>query len=177
MAGLWSPCRHWPKAARCRNFGIKSFYGFGVKDFLTGPQSAKAWCAALLAVLLIAPGCSNIALPADGTPPMGPDPAYAKMVANYMRSNFKELPPGSAAEISQPRWVQSEKGWNWLACVHFQDHGGRRRTYSVFFDQGKVVDARYAVLTDSCGAQSYYPFDLTGNTQAPTALGDTGPLY
>ena len=177
MAGLWSPCRHRPMAARCRNFGNKSFYGFGVKDFLTSRQSAKAWCAVLLAALLIAPGCSNIALPAEGAPPTGPDPAYAKLIANYMRTAFKDLPPSSAAEISQPRWVQSEKGWNWLACVHFQDHGGRRRTYSVFFNQSSVVDARYAVLTDACGAQSYSPLDLTGNMSIPGAPGDNGPLY
>ncbi len=177
MAGLWSPCRHRPIPARCWNFGIKSFYGFGVKDFLTGRQSPKAWCAVLLAALAIAPGCSNIALPAENAPPTGPDPSYARLVANHMRTAFKDLPSDTAAEVSQPRWVQSEKGWNWLACVHFQDHGGRRRTYSVFFNQGTIVDARYAVLTDACGAQSYWPLDLTGNMQRPAALGDNGPLY
>ncbi len=177
MAGLWSPRRHRPKPARCWNFGNKSFYGFGVKDFLTGRQSPKPWCAVVLAALVLAPGCSNIALPATGAPPMGPDPTYAKLVADYMRTAFKDLPPSSAAEISQPRWVQSQKGWNWLACVHFQDHDGRRRTYSVFFNDGSVVDARYAVSIDACGGQSYWPLDLTGNPQRPGALGDNGPLY
>jgi hypothetical protein len=163
-------------AARCRNFGNKSFYGFGVKNFLTGGQFAKA-CVVLLVATLIAPGCSNIALPAEGAPPMGPDPGYAALVADFMQKSFKDVPPSSAAEISEPRWVQSERGWNWLACVHFQDHSGRRRTYSVFFNQGKVVDARYAVLTDACGAQSYMPLDLAGSTRGPRSLGDNGPLY
>jgi hypothetical protein len=148
-----------------------------VKDFLTGRQFPSAWRAALLAVLAIAPGCSNVALRAENLPPMEPDSTYAKVVADYMRSTFKNLPPGSAGEISQPRWVQSEKGWNWLVCVHFQDTGGRRRTYSVFFNQGSVIDARYAVITDACGAQSYSPLDFTGYMQRPGALGDNGPLY
>ncbi len=152
-------------------------YGFGVKGFLTRNRPPRAWCAVLLMVLAIAPGCSNIAMPAEGAAPTGPDPTYAKMVADYMRTAFKDLTPGSAAEISQPRWTQSQKGWNWLACVHFLDHGGRRRTYSVFFNQGSVVDARYAVLTDACSAQSYWPLDLIGDAQRPGALGDNGPLY
>jgi hypothetical protein len=148
-----------------------------VKDFLTRGQSPKAWCAILLVALAITPGCSNFALPAEGAPPTGPDPAYAKLIANHMQTTFKDLPQNSAAEISPPRWVQSEKGWNWLACVHFQDRGGRRRTYSVFFNEGKVVDARYAVMTDACGTQTYWPLDLTGGMQRPGALGDNGPLY
>lgn len=127
--------------------------------------------------LAIAPGCSTLAQPAEGAAPAGPDPTYAKVVADYMRTTFKDLPPASAAEISQPRWMQSQMGWNWLACVHFQDHGGRRRTYSVFFNQGSVVDARYAVVTDACGSQSYSPLDLAGYMQRPGVLGDNGPLY
>jgi hypothetical protein len=130
----------------------------------------------LLAVMMIAPGCSNFALPNEDTPTSGVDPAYSKLVATYIKSTFQGLSPYDAAEISGPRWVQSDKGWSWLACVRFQD-SGRRRTYSVFFKQNNVVDARYAVLTDACGTQTYLPLDLTSGGLRPGAIGDTGPLY
>jgi hypothetical protein len=128
----------------------------------------------LLAGFLIAPGCGNLVLSNEAEPATGVDPGYVKIVATYMKNTFTGLLPYDAAEISQPRWVQSEKGWNWLACVHFQDNG-RRRTYSIFF-RNDVVDARYAVLTDACGTQSYMPIDLSG-TQRPNAIGVNGPLY
>jgi hypothetical protein len=147
--------------------------GSGVKDFLTRGRSALSCCLVLLAGLMIAPGCGNLVLN-EAAPATGVDPGYIKIVATYMKNNFTGLSPYDAAEISQPRWFQSEKGWNWLACVHFQDNG-RRRTYSVFF-RNDVVDARYAVLTDGCGTQSYFPIELTG-TQRPNAIGVNGPLY
>ena len=123
---------------------------------------------------MIAPGCSNLAQSDEAEPAMAVDPGYIKIVVTYMEKTFKDLSPYDLAEISQPRWVQSEKGWNWLACMHFQDKG-RRRTYSVFF-RSDVVDARYAVLTDACGTQSYSPIDLSG-TQRPSSIGVNGPLY
>lgn len=152
----------------------KSLYGPGVKDFLTRCQSVLFRRVVLLAAFVIAPGCSNLALPNEDVPTSGVDPSYSKIVATYMKNTFPGLSPSDAAEISQPRWVQSEKGWNWLACVHFQDHG-HRRTYSVLF-KNDVVDARYSVLTDACGTQSYLPLDLSG-AQRPGAIGDNGPLY
>jgi hypothetical protein len=151
-----------------------SLNGSGVKDFLTHGRSAVSCCMVLLAGLMIAPGCGNLALSNEAAPATGVDPGYIKIVATFMKNTFTGLSPYDAAEISQPRWVQSEKGWNWLACLHFQDNG-RRRTYSVFF-RDYVVDARYAVLTDACGTQSYLPIDLSG-TQRPSAIGVNGPLY
>jgi hypothetical protein len=159
-----------------RRTGNKSFYGLGVKDFLIGRQRLKSWCAMLFAALTIAPGCSNLALPNENMPASGVNPAYSKLVATFIKNVFQGVSPSDAAEISEPRWVQSDKGWSWLACVHFQDHG-RRRTYSVFFKQNDVVDARYSVLTDGCGTQTYLPLDMTTGGLRPGAIGDTGPLY
>jgi hypothetical protein len=148
-----------------------------VKDFLTSRQLSNSCRAAvLLSALSIVQGCSSLAMPGEATPPpQGVDPAYTKLVATYMRTNFKELSPYDPAELSTPRWAESEKGWTWFACVHFMDHG-HRRTYSLFFNQTEVVNARYAVLTDGCGKQTYSPFDLTFGVR-PGAIGDTGPLY
>jgi hypothetical protein len=152
-----------------------SLNGSGVNDFLTRGRGAVSCCVVLLAGLMVAPGCGNLALSTEAAPATGVDPGYIKIVATYMKTTFPSLSPYDAAEISEPRWVQTEKGWNWLACVHFQDNG-RRRTYSAFFKNDAVVDARYAVLTDACGTQSYSPIDLWG-PQRPNAIGINGPLY
>ena len=148
-----------------------------MKDFLTSRQRRRSCrVAALLSALAILQGCSSLAMPGEATPPaQGVDPAYTKLVATYMKANFKELSPYDPAEISTPRWVESVKGWTWFTCVRFMDHGNRR-TYSLFFNQTEVVDARYAVLTDACGKQTYSPLDL-GLGARPGAIGDTGPLY
>lgn len=148
-----------------------------MKDFLTSRQRRRSCrVAALLSALVIVQGCSSLAMPGEATPPaQGVDPAYTKLVTTYMKANFKELSPYDPAEISTPRWVESVKGWSWFTCVRFMDHGNRR-TYSLFFNQTEVVDARYAVLTDACGKQTYSPLDM-GLGARPGAIGDTGPLY
>jgi hypothetical protein len=160
-----------------RRTGNKSSYGLGVKDFLTSRQRRKSCrVAALLAALVVVQGCSSVALPGEAAPPpAGVDPAYTKLVATYMKTNFKELSPYDPAEISTPRWVESEKGWTWFTCVHFIDHG-HRHTYSLFFNQTTVVDSRYSVLADGCSKQTYSPLDIASGVR-PGAIGDTGPLY
>jgi hypothetical protein len=56
-------------------------------------------------------------------------------------------------------------GWSWITCVRFQDRG-HSRTYALFLQSGKVIEGRYAVETDACGAQAYAPFALmTGGLQ------------
>jgi hypothetical protein len=136
-----------------------------------------SWRTVLLVALVILPGCSNIALPKEDIPASGADPAYGKLVAAQIKSLFKNLSPNDAVEISESRWVQSDKGWSWLACVHFQDRG-HRRTYALFLKGSEIVDARYAVQTDACEAQIYSPLDLaTGAIRPAAAVGDPGPLY
>jgi hypothetical protein len=154
-----------------------SSYDPGVKDFLTGRQRRKfGRLAVLLSVFSIMQGCSSLAPPSDAAPPpTGVDPGYIKLVATYMKNTFKQLSPTDVTEISTPRWVESEKGWTWLSCVHFIDHG-RKRTYALFFNQTAVVDARYAVLIDGCSKQTYSPVDMSFGAR-PGAIGDTGPLY
>jgi hypothetical protein len=160
-----------------RRTGNQSSYGPGVKDFLTGRQPRRFCCAAVfLSAIVIVQGCSSLALPSEATPPpAGVDPAYTRLIATYMKAHFKDLSPYDPAEISTPRWTESEKGWTWVTCVHFMEHG-HRRTYSLFFNQTEVVDARYAVLTDGCSKQTYSPLDMTFGVR-PGSVGDTGPLY
>ena len=88
--------------------------------------------------------------------------------------------PTDSFEISDPRWVHTAIGWNWLACVRFQDHG-QRRSYAFFFNKDEIVDQRYAVQIDACGTQTYSPFNLLSpkpSENLPAKLPENlGPIY
>jgi len=86
------------------------------------------------------------------------------------------MSPIDAVDISELRWMNTIKGWGWLACVHFQDQG-HRRTYVFVINENEIVDARYAVETDACNAQTYSPLNLASGPTPRPLSGDTGPLY
>ena len=96
----------------------------------------------------------------------GPDPSYRDIIATQLKSTFKDYRSYEAFELSTPRRVHSLLGWSWLTCVRFQDHD-RRRTYAVFLDGSKVLDARFAVKTDDCGTQAYSVFEQMGGQGLP----------
>ena len=124
----------------------------------------------LLALLLLAsPGCAQAAQPSEAATPPAEQPAYAAIAAKYFSSTMADRAAFENFEISGLRWVHGLKGWSWLACVHFVDHG-HLRTYALFIQNDAVIDARYSVQSDSCGLQSYTPFDVvTGVLGRPTA--------
>jgi len=131
------------------------------------------WRAALISTLVALPGCSQIALSNNALPP-GAEPAYVSLAAKYLQAALKDARSYDGFEISGVRWVSTVKGWSWLACVRFHDHG-HLRIYAIFIQDGDVSDARYAVETDNCEAQTYTQFDLiSGELGRPTAL---PPLY
>jgi hypothetical protein len=126
------------------------------------------WRAALVLLLLALPGCSELAQPSEAAPPSTPPP-YVSLAASHLQSVLKDRASYDGFEISGLRWVDTIKGQSWLACVHFKDHG-HLRTYAIFIQNNAVVDARYAVETDACEAQTYTQFDLvTGTLGRPTA--------
>lgn len=124
----------------------------------------------LLAIALIAlPACSDIALPREAGAQPGAEPAYASLAAKHLETVLKEPGAYDDFEISGLRWVHSIKGYAWLACVHFHDHG-HLRSYALFIQNNAVVDGRFAVETDACESQTYSQFDLvTGVLGRPTA--------
>jgi len=123
------------------------------------------WRTLLALMLLTSPGCPQIAQPSEAATP----PAYAALAAKYFSETMADRVSFENFEISELRWVHGLKGWSWLACVHFVDHG-HLRTYALFIQNNAVIDARYAVQLDSCGSQSYTPFDVvTGVLGRPTA--------
>jgi hypothetical protein len=128
--------------------------------------------AALLLMVALLPGCSDVALPSEEMPAPGAYPWYNDLVANHLKKTFTNRASYDAFAISAFRWVHSLNGWAWMTCVRFEDNG-HPRTYAVFIKDGKVIDGRYAVQTDACNTQTYAVFDAMG----PTRAGVLGPVY
>ena len=125
--------------------------------------------------VIVLPACSELAQPSEAAAPPSPPP-YVSIAANYLMATLKDRAVYTDFEISPLRWVESMKGWAWLACVHFQDRG-HLRSYAIFIQDNAVADARYAVETDSCATQTYTQFDLvTGKLGQPTVPVQP-PLY
>jgi hypothetical protein len=137
-----------------------------------------AWRAALrlgFAISFLAlPGCSELAAPSGVMPP--PEPPFVSLAASYLQSVLKDQAAYDDFQISGVRWIHAIRGWSFLTCIHFHDHG-HLRSYALFIQDNKVVDARFAVETDGCEAQTYTQFDLlTGKLGRPTAPVQP-PLY
>lgn len=155
VAGLWSPPRPMREVAFSRLW-----------------NATRRAVLALMLVLL--PACAQLAQPTEAPP--STQPPYASLVSQYLASILADRASYEDFEISGLRWTHSVKGWSWLACVHFTDHG-HVRTYAVFIQNDVVVDGRYAVETDACGSQTFTPFDVvTGTLGRPTAPRQP-PLY
>jgi hypothetical protein len=119
--------------------------------------------------------CSFVTVQPQTAPEAGPGAGYLPLIAARLKGQFKK-PPADGLEISQPRWFLSNNGWSWQTCARFQDQG-RWRTYALYFDATKILDGRYAVLSDDCGTQTYTPFDLETAKLVPQAVGTQGPIY
>jgi hypothetical protein len=153
VAGLWSPRRMRAAAVLQRNARARAVLAF---------------------LLVLLPACAQLAQPSEAPP--SSQPPYASLASNYLASVMADRASYEDFEISGLRWVHSFKGWSWLACVHFTDHG-HVRTYALFIQNDTVVDGRYAVETDACASQTYTPFDVvTGTLGRPTAPRQP-PLY
>ncbi len=62
-------------------------------------------------------------------------------------------------EVSALRPAHRISPGEWLVCLRSTDPQPNS-PYAVFFDNGKYVDARAAVLIDGCDAESYSPAPL-----------------
>ena len=138
------------------------------------PRVRAACHAAALLSLTLTAACGSLATGAVQTTTLNPD--YRETIAKRLRATFNKTPISGPIEVSDPRWVQSNKGWGWMACLRFQDRG-HQRTYVMIFDHGEFLDERYAVQTDACGVQTYSAFDSGSGGARPGSIGDPGPLY
>jgi hypothetical protein len=130
-------------------------------------------------VMLSCCGTANLPgqeLPQQASPELGNQAAYDALAASYLAKQLKDIPSYDSFEISGPRWVHAVVGWSLLACVHFRDHG-HRRTYALFIQGNEVVDARYAVETDSCALQIYAPFGLPTSASGYGTAAGLAPLH
>ncbi len=132
-------------------------------------MKATTWRgAALVTAAMLLAACGALPLSENAAPAAAPA-NYGVLAANALRG-FNGYPGYSNFEISPPRWVHATTGWNWLTCVRYVERG-QRRTYVFFMDGGAVVNSRYGVVTDRCGAQQYWPFDpATGAVTAPAPV-------
>ena len=124
------------------------------------PLRRAAWVSlwpAWLGLSAALSGCAGLAAGNAEMPVTGPDPSQG-VVATHLKQVLKNYSAYDSFEVSDPRWVHSIKGWTWLTCVRFRDQD-RVRSYALFLDGNKIVDDRFAVQTDSCDLQTYYPFE------------------
>ncbi len=135
-----------------------------------------AYATPLLFAAAVLAGCSGLASMTEETPVTGPDPASNKVIADYLNATFKDQNFYNAFEISDFRWVHTINGWNWLACIRFQDHG-QTRFYAVFIKGTDIVDNRYAVQTDGCGTAAYASFDLAAGATIVASPSALQPLH
>src|ERR1700757_1707248 len=92
------------------------------------------WRMLLAPILLALSGCTQLAQPSEAATPPAEQPAYAAVAAKYFASTMADRASFENFEISGLRWVHGLKGWSWLACVHFVDHG-HLRTYALFIQK------------------------------------------
>ncbi len=128
------------------------------------------WPGAVLALLLCLPpsltACSSLAAPSEDAPPAELVPNYRQLVADKLRAAFRDYVAYDNFQIAEPRWVHAVRGWSWLICIRFEDHG-RPRNYALYLQSDKFVDNRYAVGSDSCDTQVYAPFELMATGLSP----------
>ena len=110
-------------------------------------------------------------------PPVAPTPNYRAIIAKSLRVKDTNAAEGgeipfftsrggifpTAAKIDHVeaadtiRMVQTNYyGWAWQTCIRL-NLNGRPATYAVFISDGRVVDARSAIVADNCERDRYAP--------------------
>ena len=133
-------------------------------------RAGAGFRAALALLLCLATGltaCSGLAASnEDAAAPAVLDPNYRQIVADRLRSAFKDIASYDEFQIADPRWTHAPLGWTWIICVRFVDHG-RMQNYALFMKSSAVIDNRFAVATDGCDTVAYAPFSLMTNGLQP----------
>ena len=139
----------------------------------------------LQVALLAGGGCTWTTPPLSDGSPQGPAPNYRAIIAksliaktglpgssgNYIRDRGGIFPANTKldhVEISDTiRMVQTNLyGWAWEACIRLNVNN-LPATYAVFISDGVVVDARLAILPDSCEDGNYAPLEMRDERTVP----------
>ncbi len=121
--------------------------------------------------------CASPAVFAQAGAPQAPTPNYRAIIAKSLRVKEKSDPdsgtipyftsrggifPAMAkidhVEVADTiRMVQTNYyGWTWQTCIRLNLYD-RPATYAVFISEGRVVDARSAIVVDNCERDHYAP--------------------
>ncbi len=130
------------------------------------PVRKSATCALLFLLAAALAACSGLAASNEESSPVL-DPNYKQLVAERLRSEFKDYASYDQYQIAEPRRVRATSGWSWVICVRFQDRN-RPRSHALYLQSSTINTSRYAVETDGCDGQAYVPFELmTGSGLQP----------
>src|SRR5262245_42422554 len=100
------------------------------------------------------------------------DADYQRTYSSYKRlasARVKELKYAgglTAPTISPLRKAHTVAFADWMACVQ-GDETGLRRTFAVFYRDGKIADFRHAVVIDRCEAERYERLESDVASSAP----------
>jgi hypothetical protein len=114
--------------------------------------------AALLLMVALLPGCSDVALPSEEMPASGAYPWYNDLVANHLKKTFTNRASYDAFAISAFRWVHSLNGWAWMTCVRFEDRVLRLITRSNLVGCSTGISAGFSpcrILSTNSAARRY----------------------
>lgn len=129
-----------------------------------------------LVVLSVAAGLCVSASAQMSGPPQQPTPNYRAIIAKSLRAKDTGAPQGGisyfeerggifgpAAKIDHLEIANSIKmvqtnyfGWAWQTCIRLNLNDAPV-TYAVFISNGRVVDARSAIVPDNCDHATYGP--------------------
>lgn len=129
-----------------------------------------------LTAVTLATGLCASASAQTGGPPQQPTPNYRAIIAKHLRAKDTGATQGGItyfaerggifgpnAEIDHLEIADSIKmvqtnyfGWAWQTCIRLNLNGAPA-TYAVFIAEGKVVDARSAIVPDNCDRATYGP--------------------
>jgi len=100
------------------------------------------------------------------------DADYQRTYSSYKRlasAHVKQLKYSgglTAPTISPLRKSHAVAFADWMACVQGEETGVRR-TFAVFYREGKIADFRHAVVIDRCEAEHYERLESDVASSAP----------
>jgi len=108
------------------------------------------------------------------------DADYQRTHSSYKRlasAHVKELKYAgglTAPTISPLRKAHTVVFADWMACVQ-GDEAGLRRTFAVFYREGKIADFRHAVVIDRCEGERYERLEPDVASSSPATQASVKP--
>jgi hypothetical protein len=91
--------------------------------------------------------------------------SYKRLASTHLK-DLKYAGGLTAPTISPLRKAHTVAFADWMACVQGEETG-IRRTFAVFYREGKIADFRHAVVIDRCEAERYERLEADVASSAP----------